>query len=191
MHLYVLIKSPEWTGVSIKIKTSSMVKKIIASLLAVLMFSWNIYAAPLERGTVLTVRITSPISSKSDGNAPSALVENDVKDKNGVVLIKRGTPVQLQVERKKAKGVGKGGYVIAKCVSTTAVDGQTITLEGSVDSEGDNKKGLAIGLGVGLGLTLLPFVGFAFLAIKGEQATIANNTLIPSVFVMNDYNVAE
>lgn len=58
-----------------------------------------------------------------------------------------------------------------------------------MSKEGDSKKGLAIGLGVGLGVTVLPFVGFAFLAIKGEQAVIEANTIIPSVFVMNDYTI--
>ena len=136
----------------------------------------------------MSVRITSQVTSKNEGS-PSAIVENDVKSKDGRVLIKRGTPVQLQIDRQKARGVGKPGSVTVKCVSTNAVDGQSILLEGSVIGEGNDKKGLSIGLGVGLGLTFLPGVGFAFLAIKGEQAVIENNTIIPTVFVMNDYSV--
>ena len=128
------------------------------------------------------------MTSKNEGS-PSTIVENDVKSKDGRVLIKRGTPVQLQIDRQKARGVGKPGSVTVKCVSTNAVDGQSILLEGSVSGEGNDKKGLSIGLGVGLGLTFLPGVGFAFLAIKGEQAVIENNTIIPTVFVMNDYSV--
>lgn len=128
------------------------------------------------------------MTSKNEGS-PSAIVENDVKSKDGRVLIKRGTPVQLQIDRQKARGVGEPGSVTVKCVSTNAVDGQSILLEGSVSGEGNDKKGLSIGLGVGLGLTFLPGVGFAFLAIKGEQAVIENNTIIPTVFVMNDYSV--
>lgn len=128
------------------------------------------------------------MTSKNEGS-PSAIVESDVKSKDGRVLIKRGTPVQLQIDRQKARGVGKPGSVTVKCVSTNAVDGQSILLEGSVSGEGNDKKGLSIGLGVGLGLTFLPGVGFAFLAIKGEQAVIENNTIIPTVFVMNDYSV--
>ena len=156
------------------------------------MLNLNLFAAtPLQRGTSLSVRITSQISSKKKASAPTAIVENDVREKNGIVVIKRGTPVQLQIEKKKARGCGRAGYVNVKCVSTTAVDGQNITLEGNIDAEGDNKKGLAIGLGVGLGLTVLPTVGFAFLAIKGGQAEIPSNTLISNVFVMNDYMIAE
>lgn len=165
-----------------------MLKRKLAIIMALSIVNLSIFAAgPLDRGTSLSVRITSPISSNKSKGAPNAIVENDVKDKDGAILIKRGTPVQLQIERKKAKGCGKAGYVQVKCISTSAVDGQSITLEGSTDAEGDNKKGLAIGLGVGLGLTVLPFVGFAFLAIKGERATIPANTIIPNVFVMNDY----
>ena len=166
-----------------------MIKKYVIVALSALMTNLTVFAStPLERGTTLSVRITSQVTSKNEGS-PSAIVENEVKSKDGRVLIKRGTPVQLQINRQKARGVGKPGSVTVKCVSTNAVDGQSILLEGSVSGEGNDKKGLSIGLGVGLGLTFLPGVGFAFLAIKGEQAVIENNTIIPTVFVMNDYSV--
>ena len=166
-----------------------MIKKYVIVALSALMTNLTVFASTrLERGTTLSVRITSQVTSKNEGS-PSAIVENDVKIKDGRVLIKRGTPVQLQIDRQKARGVGKPGSVTVKCVSTNAVDGQSILLEGSVIGEGNDKKGLSIGLGVGLGLTFLPGVGFAFLAIKGEQAVIENNTIIPTVFVMNDYSV--
>lgn len=169
-----------------------MIRKAITCAMALFVMNLSIFAnAPLERGTSLSVRITSLVSSQSKGDSPTAIVENDVKDKTGNILIKRGTPVTLQVERKKAKGCGKAGFVNIKCISTTAVDGQNISLEGNVNSEGDDRKGLAIGLGVGLGLTFLPFVGFAFLAIKGEAAKIQSNTIIPNVFVMNDYSITQ
>ena len=145
-------------------------------------------SGPLERGTALSVRLMSQATSKKSSN-PTAMVENDVKSKDGSILIKRGTPVMLQVESTKARGCGRAGAVTVRCLSTTAVDGQTITLEGSISAEGQDKKGLAIGLGVGLGVTFLPFVGFAFLAIKGEPAVVASNTIIPNVFVMNDYTI--
>lgn len=166
-----------------------MIKKYVIVALAALMTNLTVLASTqLERGTTLSVRVTSRITSKNEGS-PSAIVENDVKGKDGKVLIKRGTPVQLQIDRKKARGVGKPGYVTVKCLSTSAVDGQNILLEGSVNDEGNDKKGLSVGLGVGLGLTFLPGVGFAFLAIKGEQAVIENNTVIPVVVVMNDYSI--
>lgn len=166
-----------------------MAKKYVTVALAALMMNLSVLAStPLSRGTALSVRIVSQVTSKEEGS-PSAIVENDVKSADGKVLIKRGTPVQLQIDRQKARGCGKPGSVAVKCVSTNAVDGQNIMLEGSVSDEGNDKKGLSIGLDVGLGLTFLPGVGFAFLAIKGEQAVVESNTIIPTVFVMNDYSI--
>ena len=172
---------------------SMLTKRFLAIFMALLLVSANIFAVGpdfnLRRGTALSVRIVSKITSKKGGVNPNAIVENDVYGKNGELVIRRGSPVVLQVDKKKARGCGKPGYVNVKCVSTSAVDGQSITLEGAVSDEGNPKKGLALGLGIGLGLTFLPFVGFAFLAIHGEQASVADNTLIPNVFVMNDYTI--
>lgn len=168
-----------------------MLKTTLFLILTLLIFNVSIFAkTPLQRGTSFSVRLTSEISSQYNGVSPFAMVENDVKSKDGEILIKRGTPVNIEVDRKKAKGCGKPGYVNVRCISTTAVDGQSISLEANIASEGDDKKGLAIGLGVGLGLTFLPFVGFGFLALKGENAKIPINTLIHNVFVMNDYEIA-
>ena len=161
----------------------------MAIAMALLMINLCVFAAgPLDRGTILSVRLTADATSKKS-SAPTAIVDNDVKAKDGSVLIKRGTPVQLQVIKEKARGCGRAGTVTVKCVSTTATDGQTVSLEGSLSEEGNNKKGLAIGLGVGMGVLVLPGVGFAFLAIKGGDAVIPSNTLIPNVLVMNDYEI--
>lgn len=155
-------------------------------MMAMLMLNLSVFAStPLSRGTALSVRLMSSVDSKKKVT-PTAMVECDVM-KEGKVLIRKGTPVQLQVERKKARGCGRPGYMAIKCVSTTAVDGQSVVLEGNIDAEGDSKKGLAIGLGVGLGLFFWPCLGC--LAIKGEQAVVESNTLINNVFVMNDYEV--
>lgn len=168
-----------------------MVKKILSFIMALLIFNVSIFAGtPLLRGTTLSVRLTAEISSQYNGVSPYAMVENDVRSRDGEILIRRGTPVAIEVDRKKAKGCGKPGYTNVRCISTTAVDGQNITLEGNIASEGEDRKGLAIGLGVGLGLTFLPIVGFAFLALKGDNAKIPVNTLVHSVFVMNDYEIA-
>lgn len=167
-------------------------KRFIAFFMALLMLSINVFAVTpdfnLKRGTTFSVRVISPINSKGKGT-PSAVVDNDVYGSDGKVLIKRGETVQLQVQKKKAKGCGRAGYVSVNCVSTTATDGQNISLSGVIEDEGNKKLGLALGLGIGLGLTVLPIVGFAFLAIKGEQANIETNTLIPSVTVMGDYAI--
>ena len=169
-----------------------MFKKCFSVAMAVLMMNLCVFAStPLNSGKTLSVRITSEITSNSK-TTPSAIVDNNVKGKDGRVLIKRGTPVMLQVERVSKRGCGRAGEVKIKCISTTAVDGQTILLSGGeLQKEGKNKKGLAIGLGVGLGYTFLPGVGLAFLAIKGDDAKIESNELIPVVFIASDYEIDE
>ena len=169
-----------------------MFKKCFSVAMAILMTNLCVFASsPLNSGKTLPVRITSEITSKSK-TTPSAIVDNDVKGKDGRILIKRGTPVMLQVESVNKRGCGRAGEVKVKCISTTAVDGQTIMLSGGeLQKEGKNKKGLAIGLGVGLGYTFLPGVGLAFLAIKGDDAKIESNELIPVVFIASDYEIDE
>lgn len=160
--------------------------------MAALMMNLSLFAStPLNSGKAIQVRITSEITSKGE-STPLAMVDNDIKGEGGRVVIKRGTPVMLQVERSGKRGCGRAGEVKIKCISTTAVDGQTIMLSGGeLNKEGENKKGLAIGLGVGLGCTFLPFIGLAFLGIKGEEAKIESNTLLPVVFIVSDYEIGE
>ncbi|WP_418992618.1 hypothetical protein [Alistipes sp.] len=107
----------------------------------------------------------------------------------GETVIVRGTPVMLAVNKKKAKGVGKPGYLQLSCISTYAVDGQTILLSGGIEREGENREGTAIGLGVGLGLTFLPLGGFFFLCLKGEKAVIPAGTVLFGVTVAESYEV--
>ncbi len=166
-------------------------KKFLAMTVALATLNLSVFAAtPLRRGTTVSVRITSDISSKQSGS-PSAFVENDVTNADGRMVIKRGTPVQLDIKRTKARGAGKPGEVTVRCISTTAVDGQAVSLEGTTSETGDSKKGLALGLGIGLGLTFLPFVGFALCAIKGQQAVVEANTVIHNVMVTGDYQIAD
>lgn len=165
-----------------------MIKRILSVVLVFSMLNLNLIASvPLDRGTMLIVRVLSSVKSNSK-EAVSAIVENDVKGKNGEILIKRGAPVQTSIKREKARGCGRAGSIEVKCISTTSVDGQTVLLEGNFSETGKNNKGLAIGLGVGLGVTFLPMVGFAFLAIKGEPAVIEPG-IISNVFVINDYSI--
>lgn len=165
-----------------------MIKKVLCLFLALSMLNLDLFAAvPLDRGTMLVVRLLSSVKSNSKESA-SVIIENDVKGKNGEILIKKGTLVQTSIKREKAKGCGRPGSVDMKCISTTAVDGQTILLDGGCSETGRNNKGLAFGLGIGLGVTFLPMVGFAFLAIHGESATIEPG-IISNIFIMNDYNI--
>ncbi len=155
------------------------------------LLNMSIFASsPLTRGKSVLVRITTTIDSKKgDAQNYNAVVDADVISNEGKILIKSGTPVELQIDAQKAKGCGRAGSISASCISTTSVDGQRISLNGTIGAEGANKKGAAIGTGVGLGLTFLPFIGFAFLAIKGGNAQIKANTVINNVFVANDYEI--
>lgn len=146
-------------------------------------------AIPLKRGTPIQVRLTSSANSNRD-NPVTAEVACDVTDR-GNVLILQGTPVNLSVNKIKAKGVGKPGYLQLGCISTTAIDGQTIRLSGTLTREGENRQGAAIGLGVGLGITLLPLGGFFFLCLKGEKAHIPDGTHIFGVIVVGNYDIKE
>ena len=166
-------------------------RKFFISLLAMATLNLSVFAAtPLTRGTMLTVRTSQDVKLKTASSA-TAYVDVDVKSADGKVLIKRGTPVVLDIKGEKARGVGRGGSLSVGCLSPTAVDGQNIALMGGQNAEGDSKKGLALGLGIGLGLTFLPFVGFAFLAIKGENAVLPQGTIIPNVMIQNDYTINE
>ena len=70
----------------------------------------------------------------------------------------------------------------------TAIDSQTIYLMGGMSAMGDDREGLAIGLGVGAGIVVFPF-GLFCLCIKGEEAYIPNNTIITNVVVDDNYTI--
>ncbi len=166
-----------------------MAKKILSLILCTCIPLLHIQAGDiLPRGTAVPVRIISALNSKH-GQTAQAVVEYDIRNEENKILIQKGTPVDIQVKREKARGVGREGYIHVQCMSTKAIDGQTILLQGEWEEYGVSKDGLALGLGVGLGLTFLPFVGLAFLAIKGEEATISPNTRIPLVFTTETYTI--
>lgn len=156
----------------------------------------------LSKGTILQLRVTSEINS-AQATTPTAIVEADLVV-NGTTVIKKGTPVLLQVKRKKARGCGRPGEVKVDFLSTTATDGQTIQLsEGSIEETGLPRKGLALGSGIGacagIAATVTAVIGIlgsgipcglpalALLMIKGEQAVIPANTIVPNVLISNDY----
>ena len=164
-------------------------RNFLALTMALATLNLSVFAAtPLTRGTMLNVKIGSTIDSKHKSTS-AAYVDTDVRNAQGCVVIKRGTPVEIAVTRKKARGCGRAGEIMVRCLSTTAIDGQTIMLLGEMSEEGQQRKGLAIGLGVGLGLFFWPLI--SLLAIKGKQAVVEADTTIPNVMVTNDYLIAE
>ncbi|MBQ7856247.1 MAG: hypothetical protein IJ348_03930 [Alistipes sp.] len=168
--------------------------KRLLLLLTVLFVGLNASAAQkyeLPNGQSVAVRITSDVTSKSKSQQTvTAIVERDVYDlKHEKVLIRRGTPITLATQIQRAKGMGKAGYININCLSTTAVDGQTIYLLGGLNVEGDDKKGAALGCGLGLGLTVLFPVGFFCFCIQGENVSVPANTMINNVVVNERYFV--
>ncbi|MBP3565344.1 MAG: hypothetical protein J6J77_06900 [Alistipes sp.] len=146
--------------------------------------------AQLNNGKAVQVRLTSEIySNKKVSTQPSAIVEKDVRDENGNILIKRGTPVQMTCNIDKARGMGNGASVKLNFISTSAVDGQDIALQGIYAIEGKDRKGLALGLGIGTGATILFPFGFFFMCIKGEPVTIPEQTIIPNIVINDNYKI--
>ena len=167
-----------------------MFKKLLTVVLFLGSMSCGAWAGtPLTRGTALQIRLVESLSSKNGGAEAVGLVGYDVKA-DGKVLIKAGTPVQLQVERTKRRGVGRPGSLTVKPLTTTSVDGQTIVLSGgTLNVEGKKRTGKAVGLGVGLGVGLLCPPLLACLAIKGDHAVIESSTIMSNVFVANEYTI--
>lgn len=146
--------------------------------------------AVLPNGKNIPIRITSSIGSNTKKKpAPTAIVDADVKDdRSDHLLIRRGTPVEIAADIRKARGVGKGASIKFDFLSTTAVDGQRIRLQGSWGKEGDSKKGVALGVGLGVGLTVCWPCLFC-LCIKGEKVSVPENTIINNVVACDSYRI--
>lgn len=114
----------------------------------------------------------------------SAVVSDDVM-KDGKIVIAAGTPVILDVEYQKHRGVGKQGYISVKPVSTMDVYGQIVSLNGAAKTfEGKSRRGAAIGCGVFFGIVTFP-VGLLFLCIKGQDAELEEGTKMVATATLN------
>ena len=123
--------------------------------------------------TVVTIReITSKTVLEGESLEGDSLVFKVDKDVvvDGHTVIAKGTPVKGSViEAKRAGDFGKGGRLSIRVESTLAVDGQQITLRGSLSQKGDSRKVAAVMLATvfGVGATT-----------EGENARIKINTQI-------------
>lgn len=164
-----------------------MFKKQMSIAMAMLMFSFSAFAGvPLTRGTQVPVRIMTGADSKKSA-APTAVVENDVKDSAGKVLISKGATVNLDFNRQRARGCGRPGSYELSFRSVQSVDGQNIALEGNLADEGENRKGRVIGLGVGLGWFVWPCL--FILCKKGGEATLPAGQMVFNVMVATNYTI--
>lgn len=165
-------------------------KKLLLFCAALLMFgAASAQQYNITSGQLVRVRLCSAVDSNPKLQAtPTAIIDENVTDSEGNILIKRGTNVELNVETTKHKGVGKPGYIKIDCMSTTAVDGQRIFLMGGMQASGKERDGLAIGLGVGAGIVVFPF-GLFCLCIKGEDAHIPSNTILQNIVIDDNYTI--
>ena len=121
----------------------------------------------LAAHTPIIIRCTETISTRDivSGGEVNFAVVNDVKDANGNILIKAGSPVTAQISFAKSKGmIGRSGEVTVTDFHTTAVDGTYVPLSGSVSARPDDKMTMSIVLSV----LICPL----FLLMKGEDAQV-------------------
>ena len=95
------------------------------------------------------VRMLSGANSNDPGSV-YAVVDQAVRAPDGTVLIAAETPVSMQVNKQQSRGVGKPGSIGIQMQSTRSVDGQSIPLRGNYYTEGQSRKGKAIGTSAGL-----------------------------------------
>lgn len=165
-----------------------MAKYIV--LVFILFITYSISAQiRLKKGTNVFLELTTEANSNNK-NEIMAVVGLDVNDeKTGETLITKGTPVILMVERKKSRGIGNAGWLQIKPISTTAIDGHQILLDGVFSKEGEQRRGVALGLGIGLGLTYLPGFGFFFLMLKGEKIALPQGSMLYDIYVKENYMI--
>lgn len=162
-------------------------KALALFFLVVFSFS-NIYASgKLQTGTQVVLIPTTNFNSESQ-EQPQFVVFQDVVDVNGNVLIANQTPVILESELIKRKGIGKPGEIHLNFISTTSVDGQKIFLKGTKKIVGEDKSKKVLGISLGLGLMLISPM-LAFLSKKGGSAEITNATTISNIIVLGEYSI--
>lgn len=135
-------------------------------------------------GKSCIVKITGKVESKKKYKAAGiGHIVGDIYNHDNQLSIRNGTPVELTITTKKAKGMGKPGYIEIKTVSTKDINGNVVPLNGIFYKEGENRKGAALGCGLGLGLTVLFPVGFFFFCIKGENVAISGTTIVDAIIL--------
>jgi len=136
----------------------------------------------LAAHTPIIIRCEETITTNNivNGGTVNFSVVNDVKDANGMILIKSGSPVTAQISFVKSKGmIGRSGELTVSDFHTTAVDGTYIPLSGTVSAKPDDKMTLSIVLSV----ILCPL----FLLMKGEEAQLSAGTTKTAYTVTETY----
>lgn len=143
-------------------------KKIILFIAFITAMSAITFAQQVNVGVVITQRIT-----KDNGRTEQkcAKVSHDVYD-NGKLIIAAGTPVILDIQMEKHKGLGRPGTIIVRPVCTTDIYGQIIALNGAAKSDvGTDRHNAAVACGTVFGIITFP-VGLFWLCLKGGKGVI-------------------
>lgn len=125
----------------------------------------------LAAHTPIVIRCTDTITTRDivSGGTVDFAVVSDIKDANGKVLVKAGTPATAQITFSKPRGrIGQSGEVTVSDFHTTAVDGTYVPLSGSVSARPDDKMVLSVCLGI----LICPL----FLLMRGEDAQLPAGT---------------
>jgi hypothetical protein len=133
----------------------------------------------LRSGTPVVVESTQSYNSKNlnEGQTVNVRVKYNVVV-NKKTVIAAGALGNATITDIQRPGIfGKPGRLEMQVQSVQSVDGQQILLSGmNMISEGQNKRGLAWGLGIGLGLFTLG-IGLALgFFIKGKSAEVKAGT---------------
>jgi hypothetical protein len=121
----------------------------------------------LPASTVVPVRTSEQLSSKQlqQGTSVNSIVVNRDVRVDGVTVIEAGAPVIAQVSKSDEAGrAGTSGEISINLQATTAVDGSSIGLSGTMSRSGEGK----VGQSVGIGAILCPLA----LLMKGGEGTI-------------------
>lgn len=128
-------------------------------------------SSTLAAHTPIVIRCIDTITTRDivSGGTVDFAVVSDIKDANGKVLVKAGTPATAQITFSKPRGrIGQSGEVTVSDFHTTAVDGTYVPLSGSVSARPDDKMVLSVCLGI----LICPL----FLLMRGEDAQLPAGT---------------
>ena len=139
--------------------------------------------AVLPAHTAIMIQCNDTISTKNiaSGATVHFSVVNDIKNSDGLVLIKAGTPVSAQISFVEENGmIGKSGKLTISDFHTTAIDGTYIPLSGTVSSNPEDKMVLSIVLSI--------LVCPLFLLLKGGEGSLPAGT-IKTAYTITDISV--
>ncbi len=136
----------------------------------------------LSAHTPIMIRCEETISTKDvvSGGTVNFSVLSDVKDENGLIVIRAGAPVTAQITFAKKNGmIGKSGQITVSDFHTIAVDGTYVPLSASISAQPDDNMTTSVVLSV----LICPL----FLLMKGDEAQVPAGTTKTAYTVSDVY----